>query len=123
MLVLLVLLTVPVAMIVSSLYPRFRDVAIIWTVFSTALFYASPIFYTMNSTQVVHHTTLRRILEVNPLTPILELARKWMLHEPHAPDPLVGVLGVAGPLAIFVALWVLAIWIFNREAPRIAEQL
>jgi hypothetical protein len=27
------------------------------------------------------------------------------------------------PIAIFVAVCALAVWIFNREAPRIAEEL
>jgi ABC-2 type transport system permease protein len=121
--VMLILVTVPVAMIVSSLYPRFRDVAIIWTVFSTALFYGSPVFYTLGIV-AEHHYTLSRILAVNPLTPVLELARKWMIGG-AAPDPVAasGALGVLGPLALVALLWVLAVWIFTREAPRIAEQL
>jgi len=41
----LIVLTTAVSMIVSSLYPRFRDLAIIWTVFATVLFYASPVLY------------------------------------------------------------------------------
>ena len=41
-LVLLIAITVAVSMLVSSLFPRFRDLAIIWTVLSTVLFYASP---------------------------------------------------------------------------------
>ena len=32
-------------MILSALYPRFRDLAIIWAVFSTALLYATPVLY------------------------------------------------------------------------------
>ena len=32
-------------MIVSALYPRFRDVSIIWSVFAMALFYATPVLY------------------------------------------------------------------------------
>ena len=30
-------------MLLSSLYVRFRDTAIIWSVVSTALFYATPV--------------------------------------------------------------------------------
>ena len=36
-------------MIVCSLYPRFRDIAIIWTVFATALFYATPVLYPLEA--------------------------------------------------------------------------
>ena len=41
--------TTAIAMIVSALYPRFRDVAIIWTVVSTALFYATPVLYPLSA--------------------------------------------------------------------------
>jgi ABC-2 type transport system permease protein len=120
---LLVVLTVAVSMIVSSLYPRFRDIAIIWTVLSTVLLYATPIMYPVDS--VIGHPTLRDIILVNPLAPIFELARKWII-QPGAPGPVAaagGWLPAMIPVAIYVTLCVLAVWTFNREAPRIAEQL
>lgn len=118
--VLLVLLfgfTTAVAMILSSLYPRFRDVGIIWTVTATALFYATPVLYPLQRL----HGTLRTIAGLNPVSPILELARRWVIS-PNAPVE-VGVLAVLGPIVIYVAVWIIAIAIFNREAPRIAEAL
>jgi ABC-2 type transport system permease protein len=120
---LLLVLTTAVSMIVSSLYPRFRDMAIIWTVLSTVLLYATPIMYPVDS--VIGHQTLRDIILVNPLAPIFELARKWII-QPSAPGPVAaagGWLPVMIPVAIYVALCVFAVWTFNREAPRIAEQL
>jgi ABC-2 type transport system permease protein len=120
-LVLLVAITTAVAMIVSSLYPRFRDVSIIWAVAATVLFYGSPVLYPIEFVP----GTLRDVLVVNPLTPLFELARMWVL-DPTAPGPVEaagGAHGVLAPMAIYVAVCVLAVWIFNREAPRIAEQL
>ncbi len=32
-------------MLLSCLYVRYRDVAIIWSVLATALFYATPVLY------------------------------------------------------------------------------
>lgn len=121
--VLLVVITTAVSMILSSLYPRFRDVSIIWTVFTTALFYATPILYTLDN--LTTHHTLRQLILLNPLAPIFELARKWMI-QPSAPDPAAAAGGWAhliAPAAIYVVVCVLAVWVFNREAPRIAEQL
>ena len=69
--------------------------------------------------------TFQDVLALNPLTPILELARMWVI-DPGAPGPVeaAGVwLGCVIPFAIFVALCVLAAWVFNREAPLIAEEL
>jgi ABC-2 type transport system permease protein len=118
---LILVFTVALAMILSSLYPRFRDVAMIWSVVSTALFYATPVIY------VIDHFSLplRRILSCNPLTVILELSRKWII-DPHAPGPAQAVSSrpfLIIPAAIFVVTCVMAVWFFRREAPRIAEEL
>lgn len=124
LLALLLGITIAVSMIVSSLYPRYRDVAIIWTVFSTALFYATPVIYTLGAISK-NHPTLHRIIALNPLAPIFELARKWIIT-PSAPGPAAAAGGYAElliPAAIYVAVCVLAVWLFRREAPRIAEAL
>jgi ABC-2 type transport system permease protein len=114
-------LTIAVSMLVSSLYPRFRDVAIIWSVLSTLLFYATPVLYPI---EVVPHP-FDDILLLNPLTPLFELARVWII-DPGAPGPVEaagGPVGLLVPIAISLAVFVLAVWVFNREAPRIAEEL
>ena len=120
-LALLLVLTTAISMIVSSLYPRFRDTAIIWTVAATVLFYGTPVLYPVN----VVPDTLRHAIMLNPLASIFELGRKWVI-DPTAPGPssVVGGFGyLLIPIAIYVGVCVLAVWIFNREAPRIAEQL
>jgi ABC-2 type transport system permease protein len=89
-----------VAMILSSLYPRFRDVAIIWAVFSTALFYATPVLY-----------------------PLQKLSGKMQSIIDSSAPVSGGLLRIVVPLVIYVATLVFAVWIFNREAPRIAEAL
>jgi ABC-2 type transport system permease protein len=117
----LIAITTAVSMIVSSLYPRFRDLAIIWTVLSTVLFYASPVLYPLEKVP----GTLRDVFLLNPLAILLELARKWIV-DPDAPGPAALAGGWAGLLpavAIFVATCVVAVWVFGREAPRIAEEL
>jgi ABC-2 type transport system permease protein len=117
----LIAITTAVSMIVSSLYPRFRDLAIIWTVLSTVLFYASPVLYPLEKVP----ETLRDIFLLNPLAILLELGRKWIV-DADAPGPAALAGGWAGLLpacAIFVATCVVAVWVFGREAPRIAEEL
>jgi ABC-2 type transport system permease protein len=120
-LLVLLMLTVAVSMILSSLYPRFRDLAMIWTVLSTVLFYASPVLYPLEKVP----GTLRDVMMLNPLAPLLELARKWII-DPTAPGPAElagGYLPLLPAVVIFVGVCVLAVWVFNREAPRIAEEL
>jgi ABC-2 type transport system permease protein len=120
-LVALVALTVAVSMILSSLYPRFRDLAIIWSVLATVLFYASPVLYPLEKVPAA----LRDIAVLNPLATLLTLARKWII-DPTAPGPADlagGWTGVWPAVAIFAATCAVAVWVFRREAPRIAEEL
>jgi ABC-2 type transport system permease protein len=115
--------TTAVSMIVAALYPRFRDVSLIWSVLSLALFYATPVLYPLS---LVSSSFLRSVVAMNPLTPIFALAQKW-ITEPSAPWP--GSAAFGGPvrlavsLLLYAAVCVLAVWIFRREAPRIAEEL
>jgi ABC-2 type transport system permease protein len=122
---LLAILSLGVAMLLSSLYPRFRDVGILWGVIVTALFYATPILFTYDAAHRRSHT-LGQLIAYNPLTPILELARKWII-DPTAPMP--GTPRAGGPVALIVSvtlyiiICLLGVYVFRREAPRIAEQL
>ncbi len=114
--------TAATSMALSVLYVRFRDVAIIWTVVTQVLFYATPVLYPI---EILDNETYKRLLMVNPLGPIFEQARVWML-EPSAPSAAEVAGGAAWliPAAlIYVGVCVFAVWIFNRDAPRIAEEL
>ena len=118
---LLAVFTTAVAMAVSALNPRFRDTGIIWSVAVTALFYATPVLYPIE----LVGGTLGKLLAMNPLAPLFELARKWVI-DPEAPGPAAaagGAVWLLIPAALFVAVCAFGIWIFNREAPRIAEVL
>jgi ABC-2 type transport system permease protein len=125
LILLMTVVTLAVSMIVSSLYPRFRDLGIIWSVFVTALFYATPILYPLEIAVTRSHT-LGKLVALNPFTPILELARRWII-DPHAPYPGTAAGGGSVQLAVAIAISVvtcgLAVWLFRREAPRIAEEL
>jgi ABC-2 type transport system permease protein len=118
----LLVLTTTVSMALSVLFVRFRDVAIIWTVLAQVLFYGTPILYPIDA---FGNETYEHLLMVNPLAPIFEQVRVWVL-EPNAPTAVEAAGGVAGliPAAVlFVAICVFGVWVFNREAPRIAEEL
>jgi ABC-2 type transport system permease protein len=120
-LVALLIFTLAVAMLVSALYVRFRDVAIIWTVLVTVLFYGTPVLYPIG----IVPDTIKNFIQLNPLTPIFEQMRAWII-DPSAPGAIEsadGFLFVAVPIAIYVAVCLLGAWVFNREAPRIAEEL
>lgn len=113
--------TVAVSMVLSMLYVRFRDVAIIWAVVAQVLFYASPILYPVS----IIPETYRRELFVSPLAPIFEQVRVWVI-DPSAPsstEVVGGAIYLLPAVALFASLCAFAVWIFNRDAPRIAEEL
>jgi ABC-2 type transport system permease protein len=125
----LVIFTAAVCMALSVLFVRFRDVAIIWIVAAQVLFYATPILYPVtvftdpnNPTQ----NTKEHLLMINPLAVIFEQVRVWVLHEPEAPtaaEAAGGAVHLIPAAVIFVAVCAFGVWIFNREAPRVAENL
>jgi len=117
----LFVLTLASAMLLSSLFVRFRDVGIIWSVAVTAIFYGTPVLYPLEK---VPEQYIKWLL-LNPLTPIFVQARHWVI-DPSAPTAVQaagGWLQLMPSILIFVAICVLAVWVFKREAPRIAEEL
>jgi ABC-2 type transport system permease protein len=121
-LVLVFVITCAVSLLLSALNVRFRDIAIIWTVAATVLMYGTPIIYPIT---ILESSFLKDVLLGNPLTLIFEQARAWII-DPTAP----GAVSVAGgwlnmlPAAtIYVVTCVLGVWVFKREAPKIAERL
>jgi len=117
----LTVFTTALALLLSALYVRFRDIGIIWGVVSTALFYATPVLYPIELVP----EEFRSLILANPLAPIFEQARVWII-DPSAPGAVEAAGGVAGliPAAtIFVLSCVVGWYVFTREAPRVAEAL
>ena len=117
----LIVLTAGLAMLLSALYVRYRDMAPIWGVISQVLFYASPIFYTIE--RVSEHHVARWYL-FNPIASVMQQARYWMVGGTQGTSYWMGGRGwLLVPAGIVVGLCVLGYWIFNRMAPQIAEDL
>lgn len=120
-LVALIVVTIAVSVLLSALYVRYRDVLIIWSVFTTALFYGSAVLIPIDFAP----GTLRDLMFVNPLVPLFVQTRQWMI-DPSAPsaiDAAGGAEFLIAPVVVFVGVCVLAFWVFRREAPRVAEEL
>jgi ABC-2 type transport system permease protein len=122
LLLVLIAFTAGVALILSSLFVRFRDVQHIWAVLSRALLYALPILYPIS---FVPEGPLRWLVAANPMAPIFEQLQVWVTN-PSAP----GTIEAAGstalvlvPLVLLVSIPLFGLWYFDRQAPRIAEEL
>ncbi|MDQ3936716.1 MAG: ABC transporter permease [Actinomycetota bacterium] len=113
---------VGLSMLLSALYVRARDVQPIWEVLVQAMFYAAPVIYPI---EAIPKPEWGRLVMLNPLSVILEQAR-YAVIDPNAPTAAeaIGATGrLALPIGIMVLSVVLGFWIFNREAPRIAEMM
>jgi len=117
----LALLATGTGMLLSALYVRYRDVQPIWDVGSQILFYASPVLYV--ATMVPE--SYQQAYLFNPIATILTQVRHTIV-DPAAPpvwDLIGGPAWLLVPLAISALVFALGLWVFNREAPRIAENL
>jgi ABC-2 type transport system permease protein len=121
---LLVVLSTGLAMLLSALYVRYRDVEPIWDLFLSLLFYGTPIFYTVN---IVAEKApgAEAWLMLNPFAAILQQARYAVLGPGH--PSAAAVIGSEAllllPIAIAGGLLALGWIVFSRRAPTIAEEL
>ncbi|HEX4719747.1 MAG TPA: ABC transporter permease [Thermoleophilaceae bacterium] len=120
-LLLMVMLTSGAAMLVSCLFVRYRDVKPITEVLLQALFYGTPIFYPVERIDA----TLRHLLVMfNPFAAIIQAAKHAFVPQSMtAAEAAGGTVNLLVPLAIIVGLFALGFYVFNKEAPRIAEEL
>lgn len=123
---LLVTLCAGIAMLLSSLFVYFRDIQPIWEVLNQVIFYASPIIIPIATIQQHLSPTLLHIYMLNPLAVIFQQFRHaFVTHATPSAGALMGstVASIVEPVGIVVAIFVLGFWVFNRIAPRVAEDL
>jgi ABC-2 type transport system permease protein len=121
LIVFLFFLSTGVGMLLSALYVRFRDVQPIWDVILQVLFYGSPILYVASN----YPDNIEHLLGANPLAVVFGQMRKAVLDPsaPSAAELIGGAPRLLIPISIVAGLFALGYWVFNREAPRIAENL
>jgi len=108
-------------MLLSALYPRFRDLSPIWDVVLQILFYATPILYVLS----IVPDEYERLFLANPIAVVLTQMRHAVL-DPQAPSAFEAIgpdVRLLVPMGIVVGLFALGFWVFKRETPRIAENL
>jgi ABC-2 type transport system permease protein len=118
---LLAALAIGVGMLLSVLYVRFRDIQPIWDVAAQILFYGSPILYVSS----LYDGLEEAAVTANPIAAILTQMRHAFIDvgAPTAAAAAGGAPRLLISLGIIVAVFALGLWVFNREAPRIAENL
>jgi ABC-2 type transport system permease protein len=126
LLLLLATLAVGIGMLLSSLYVRYRDIQPIWEVVVQALFYGSPIIYVAAQyAEKGGERVMHAAVTLNPIATLLTQSGHAFVDAsfPTAATTAGGGVRLAIPLAIIAATFALGLWVFSREAPRIAENL
>jgi ABC-2 type transport system permease protein len=102
---------------------RYRDVKPIWDVLLQITFYASPVLWVIERVDIPWLKTL--IMNVNPLAPLLQQVRHTLVDPaaPSAAEVMGGKIHLLVPIGIVLGLFTLGLYVFSREAPRIAEDL
>jgi ABC-2 type transport system permease protein len=120
---LLATLVIGLAMLLSALYVRYRDVKPIWEVALQVLFYATPVIYAIETISV--SPRIKELLMLNPIAAILEQFRHAVI-DPGAPSAAVAAGGghrLLVPVALLFVTVAAGYYVFDRTAPRIAEEL
>jgi ABC-2 type transport system permease protein len=119
-----------VAMLLSALFVRFRDISPIWEVLSQILFYSSPVILPAETVrEKLAHGTLDQLLyhlyTLNPLVTVFQQFRHAMINRAtlSAGQIMGSWAALLEPLALVTVIFLIGFWVFNREAPHIAEDL
>jgi ABC-2 type transport system permease protein len=125
LIVMLGLFVLGVSTLLSVLYVRYRDVEPIWDVVLQVMFYASPIFYTASIVRDKAGEGVLRLMMCNPFGAILQQTRHALIDPSHesAASAMGGAVWLLIPLLVIIAVVAIAYRVFDRAAPRIAEDL
>jgi ABC-2 type transport system permease protein len=116
----LIALTSGFALLLSAIYPRFRDIGQIWPTVTRLLFYTTVLF----PIEVLPRV-LQDLQSFNPVAPLVVQARVWII-DPEAPGWFeVGKSTFAElmPFLLFAAICASGWLIFSRRARRVAEEI
>ena len=124
-LAILMVLVLGIAMILSVLYVRYRDVEPIWDIVLQAMFYGTPIFYTGQLVAEKTSETVAQLIMLNPFAAVLQQARHAVIDPEHesAATAVGGTELLVIPAVAVVLILVGGFLLFRRRAPRIAEEL
>jgi ABC-2 type transport system permease protein len=136
-LLLLVVFSTGLAMLLSALFVRFRDISPIWEVVSQIIFYGSPVIIPLAKVRetllypkppaqadTIDHI-LYHIYMLNPLVTVFQQFRHAMVTHAtiSAGEALGSWAGLLEPIGVAAATFALGFWVFNRSAPFVAENL
>ena len=117
----LVALSLALALLLSALYVRYRDVSYIWEVVLQATFYVAPIIYPLD---LVPAAYAKMVLLFDPMAQIIQDARYALIS-----DQTITITQLFGspwprvvPIGLTIATLFASIRLFRRRSPSFAEE-
>jgi ABC-2 type transport system permease protein len=114
-----------IALILSTLFVRLRDIGQVWELALQLMFYASPIIYPIGFLP----PALRHLAFVNPFTQVLQDIRAVVLYPDLAPNRVTIAVSFGSPaarlipIAIALGIFAFGLWFFRRNEHAFAEQV
>jgi len=108
-------LSLGASLFVSGLVVFLSDLNYIWGLFCRMLFFITPVFFTSD---VVGEGLARTVIEMNPLSGLIRLAREALLYGGPV-DPAQASLALLGPFVVLI----LGGMLFNAVKPRIPDYI
>lgn len=121
----LFILATGVALLLSTLFVKYRDIGPIWEVVLQAGMYATPIIYSLTFIVNSGQDFLAKVMMMNPMAQIVQDLRHFIIYEGSltvrdvVSNPLVASIPYLLPIVIFLIGFV----VFNKNAKRFAEIL
>ena len=118
---LLAVLGTGMALLLSALFVRRRDVGQVWAVVQRGLFYGSGVLYPV----AAFPDSVQKLMMANPLVALFTQARH-VLIDPSAPtaaEAIGGTQWLIDPARRDRGIFVLGLSVFRREVPQMAENL
>jgi ABC-2 type transport system permease protein len=116
-----IVFAVGLAMLLSALYVRFRDMEPIWEVVLQLFFYGSPILYVVSMLPDAIETPSL----VNPMSSVMTQMRHAFIDDsaPTVTAAFGGTAWLVLPLGLTALSLIVGLWVFMRETPRFADNL
>ncbi len=112
--VLIYVIVLGFALLCAPLFVRFRDLSMIWEVLLQIMFYATPVFYSLQQMPL----NVQQILLVNPIAFIIHFSKEALINN-HFADPWKSALFFLTVVLFFA----LGIFSYRKLSPRVAEEM
>lgn len=104
--ILLVVFSLGVGLVLSAVTVKFRDIMHLYTVFTTALMYLTPVIYPMS----ILPGWLYKVVMLNPLTPMLMMFRNVMIN-----NTLIDIPTLLVTVVETIAMFLIGLYVFYKN--------